>query len=138
MERLTIGREVRRAQAPAGASPRPREEERSFGAWMGRVATGALAGVAAVAPLLPGGRLVELAAGSLRSLTQKAPPQLAGGGESQIDQMWQMQDDNQLMNLQYLQLQQKMQADHRQFSAMSNLMKARHDTAKAAISNMHV
>ena len=42
----------------------------------------------------------------------------------------------QSFNLQYLQLQQKMQGQNRQFTMISNIMKVRHDTAKAAINNM--
>ena len=39
-------------------------------------------------------------------------------------------------NLQYLQLQQKMQQDNRQFTTVSNIMKTKHDTAKATINNI--
>ena len=39
-------------------------------------------------------------------------------------------------NLQYLQLQQNMQGQNRQFTAVSNIMKVKHDTAKAAINNI--
>ena len=48
----------------------------------------------------------------------------------------QLQELNQSFNLQYLTLQQKMQADNRQFTALSNIMKTKHDTAKNAISNV--
>ena len=47
-----------------------------------------------------------------------------------------MQEMNQSFNLQYLQLQQKMQSDNRQFTLMSNIMKTKHDTAKNAINNV--
>lgn len=47
-----------------------------------------------------------------------------------------MQEMNQSFNLQYLQLQQKMQADSRQFTLLSNIMKTKHDTAKNAINNV--
>lgn len=39
-------------------------------------------------------------------------------------------------NLQYLQLQQNMQQQNRQFTLVSNIMKVKHDTAKAAINNI--
>lgn len=39
-------------------------------------------------------------------------------------------------NLEYLQLQQDMQAQNRQFTLVSNIMKVKHDTAKAAINNV--
>ena len=48
----------------------------------------------------------------------------------------QMQEMNQSFNLQYLQLQQNMQAQNRQFTMMSNIMKTKHDTAKNAINNV--
>ena len=48
----------------------------------------------------------------------------------------QMQEMNMSFNMQYLQLQQKMQSDNRQFTLMSNIMKTKHDTAKNAINNV--
>ena len=48
----------------------------------------------------------------------------------------QMQEMNQTFNLQYLQLQEKMQAENRQFTALSNVMKTKQDTAKNSLSNL--
>jgi hypothetical protein len=48
----------------------------------------------------------------------------------------QMQEMNMSFNLQYLQLQQKMQSENRQFTTISNVMKTKHDTTKAAINNI--
>ena len=48
----------------------------------------------------------------------------------------QMQELNMSFNMQYLVLQQKMQADNRQFTTLSNIMKTKHDTAKNAINNV--
>ena len=42
----------------------------------------------------------------------------------------------QSFNLQYLQLQQNMQRQNRQFTLVSNIMKVKHDTAKSAINNV--
>lgn len=109
-----------------------------FGSFMGKIADGALAGVAAVAPLLPGGELVKVAANGLRGLSADGAGGLGDARGDQLDKMWQMQQDNQVFNLQYMHLQQAMQSDNRHFSTMSNLLKARHDTAKAAINNMRV
>lgn len=39
-------------------------------------------------------------------------------------------------NLQYLQLQQQVQADTRQFNLISNIMKTKHDAAKNALNNV--
>ena len=40
-------------------------------------------------------------------------------------------------NLQYLQLQENMQRESREFTALSNVMKVKHDSAKSAIDNIH-
>jgi hypothetical protein len=39
-------------------------------------------------------------------------------------------------NLQYLQLQEKIQQDTRQFNLVSNIMKTKHDAAKNALNNV--
>ena len=48
-----------------------------------------------------------------------------------------MQEMNQSFNLQYLGLQQKMQADNRKFTLMSNIMKKKHEKAREVINNVH-
>jgi hypothetical protein len=48
----------------------------------------------------------------------------------------QMQEMNQNFNLQYLQLQEHMQQDSREFTAMSNVIKTKSDTAKNSLSNL--
>src|SRR5262249_28367872 len=40
------------------------------------------------------------------------------------------------LNLQYLQLQEKIQIDSRQFNLVSNIMKTKHDAAKNALNNV--
>lgn len=60
-------------------------------------------------------------------------------GSSQQDLLNQTKDMQEMMasfNLQYLQLQEKMQAENRSFSTVSNVMKTKHDTAKSSISNV--
>ncbi len=47
-----------------------------------------------------------------------------------------MQEMNQSFNLQYLGLQQKMQADNRKFTLMSNIMKKKHEKAREVINNV--
>lgn len=67
-----------------------------------------------------------------------------GGGRgddakaSELERMHAMQRESQAFNLEYMALQESAQAENRRFTALSNLMKARHDTAKAAISNIRV
>ncbi|MBI5508846.1 MAG: hypothetical protein HY903_08845 [Deltaproteobacteria bacterium] len=59
-----------------------------------------------------------------------------GGPTDMMTAAKQMQELNMSFNMQYLMLQQKMQADNRQFTTLSNIMKTKHDTAKNAINNV--
>jgi hypothetical protein len=47
-----------------------------------------------------------------------------------------MQEAQMSFNLQYLQLQSQMQNENRSYTAVSNIMKTKHDTVKNAISNI--
>jgi hypothetical protein len=47
-----------------------------------------------------------------------------------------LQAESQAYNAQYLQLQEAMQRENREFTALSNVMKVKHDTARAAIGNI--
>lgn len=53
-----------------------------------------------------------------------------------LEAMARLQEMNMSFNLQYLALQNQMQAGNRRFTAISNIMKTRHDTAKNAIQNV--
>ena len=48
----------------------------------------------------------------------------------------QMQETQMSFNLQYLQLQSQMQHENRSYTAISNIMKTKHDTIKNSISNV--
>ena len=48
-----------------------------------------------------------------------------------------LQQEGQALNLQYLQLQEQMQQENREFTAVSNVMRVKHDSARNAISNIH-
>ena len=78
--------------------------------------------------------------GSFLGAQQGAGGQAAGGsGNSGLDMLnatKNMQEMAQSFNLQYLQLQEKMQSENRSFSTVSNVMKTKHDTAKSSISNV--
>ncbi len=56
-----------------------------------------------------------------------------GGGDSGIQQVMSQDADQ---NLYYLQLQEQISAESRGYSAVSNVLKARHDTMKNAIGNI--
>ncbi|HEX7427264.1 MAG TPA: hypothetical protein VF328_09995, partial [Mycobacterium sp.] len=45
-------------------------------------------------------------------------------------------ETNMSFNLQYLQLQSQMQHENRSYTAVSNIMKTKHDTVKNSISNI--
>ena len=51
-------------------------------------------------------------------------------------QLKQMQETQMSFNLQYLQLQNQMQNENRQYSTVSNIMKTKHGTVKHSISNI--
>ncbi len=60
-----------------------------------------------------------------------------GGGQGGLlEATRQMQETQMSFNLQYLQLQNSMQNDNRQFTMVSNIMKTKHDTAKNSIRNV--
>ena len=48
----------------------------------------------------------------------------------------QAQESQMSFNLQYLQLQSQMQSENRSYTAVSNIMKTKHDTVKNSISNI--
>jgi len=66
-----------------------------------------------------------------RSLVEYALGEIASGSATTA-----MQETQMSFNLQYLQLQSQMQNENRQYTAISNIMKTKHDTVKNSISNI--
>jgi hypothetical protein len=61
----------------------------------------------------------------------------ASGNQSQLlDATKQMQETQMSFNLQYLQLQSQMQHENRSYTAISNIMKTKHDNVKNSIGNI--
>ena len=58
------------------------------------------------------------------------------GGSAGLPGVQSLLQDGQASNLQLLALQQQIQDESQQFSTLSNVMRARYDTAKAAVSNI--
>src|SRR4051812_31482182 len=56
--------------------------------------------------------------------------------DSQLNATKHMQEIQMSFNLQYLSLQSQMQNENRQFTAVSNIMKTKHDTVKNSIGNI--
>jgi len=63
-------------------------------------------------------------------------PTAAAGGTSETASVEGALAQSQQFNLYYLQLQEQLSAENRAYSAMSNVLKARHDTVKNAIGNI--
>jgi hypothetical protein len=128
-----------------------RPEPGRFGAALKAAATGLARGVAATvelaAPYVPGATVLS---GAVRSAAAGAGlpgalrPDLGGaaqGGGSEEAELLEatraMQQEARTFNLQYLQLQEGMQRESREFTALSNVLKVKHDSAKSAINNIH-
>jgi predicted nuclease with TOPRIM domain len=70
---------------------------------------------------------------------EKSYDEMLANGTSQnelLDATKQMQETQMSFNLQYLQLQSQMQHENRSYTAISNIMKTKHDTVKNSISNV--
>jgi hypothetical protein len=147
---------------PTVARQTPRND---FGTVLARTAQEVVrTGAGVVAAIVPGGPAVSAAVASVSSVVSTAAssaPSVRGasvtaggtggtgssasatlGGTGQGDQ-WdllaaqkEMQAEGAKMNLAYMNLQNEMQAESRAHNAISNIMKVRHDSAKAAINNI--
>jgi hypothetical protein len=60
----------------------------------------------------------------------------AGSPSAEIQAMHAMNRESQSFNLQMLALQEEVQQENRRFTMLTNVVRARHDTAKGAISNI--
>lgn len=119
-----------------------------------RVSRAAEQGLRVASPLMPVGGIISAAlagstaaaaepavAGSTRGLSGAASPPIgpttAGSGYGEVmDATARMTELNAAFNLRYLQLQQQIQADTRQFNLVSNVLKTKHDAAKNALANI--
>ena len=115
-------------------------------------------GAGVVASLMPGSPMVSAAVASVGSVVSTAASSVrgasavsgpgggagsVGGGTTGQGEQWdllaaqkEMQAEGAKMNLAYMELQNQMQAESRAHNAISNIMKVRHDSAKAAINNI--
>ncbi len=101
-------------------------------------AAGAAAGVPG-APLLSaalrGGEAAGVAGAAGESPEAPGATGAGAGAEAGSD-MASVVKQSQEFNLYYLQIQESMSQENRRFSALSNVMKARHETSKTAIGNI--
>ena|SRR5689334_12520086 len=68
--------------------------------------------------------------------TAESPTAATAGGGNETASVEGALAQSQQFNLYYLQLQEQLSAENRAYSAMSNVLKARHDTVKNAIGNI--
>jgi hypothetical protein len=127
----------------------------SFGTILARgVQTALLAGANLLGPAAPAGIAVAASIGAAATAAGGSTvpgaaglAPLAGGAagplgapqstEAQLlAQQEAMRAHDRAFNLQYLELQRKVQEDQRQFSVATNLLKAQHETVKTAINNL--
>lgn len=101
---------------------------------------GGLGATGAYSGTIGGGSMAAMAGGtsSYGGYMDQVSSRAAGGDKSSQMMMatQQMQEMNQAFNLQYLQLQEKMQQEGREYTCLSNVMKAKNDTAKNSLSNL--
>jgi hypothetical protein len=108
-------------------------------------ATGAIAGApapgATVAGALPsavagGVGLPGAGTGAVGTTPGGAAVGTAVADGSDMATMQAMQRESQAFNMQLLALQEDVQQENRRFTTLSNVLRAKHDTAKAAVSNI--
>jgi hypothetical protein len=121
-----------------------------FAATLRSAMAGAAEGLAAAAGFaVPFGPAGMVLAGALRGVAQgvaasprpgaaggAAPPGAATSSGDAFEAARLLQAEGQSFNLRYLELQERLQRESREFTAMSNVMKVRHDAARAAIQNV--
>jgi len=100
-----------------------------------------VAGAASAAAGVPGAPLLSAAVrGPAASTSQFGTPESPGAvetvGTEPASDVSTILERSQAFNMYYLQLQEQMSTENRRFSALSNVMKARHETSKTAIGNI--
>lgn len=86
--------------------------------------------------LTTNGATVSSGVGSTSSSANATTGLASTSFSDMMSQTQQMAEFQASYNLQYLQLQEKIQADTRQFNLISNIMKTKHDAAKNALNNV--
>jgi hypothetical protein len=99
-----------------------------------------LKGVEKTTSVLPGGAIFSAAIREIRenTLSPQYPeaPLRRFQAEQDMENLLELQRQNQLFSMYYLNLQETLSRENRRFSTISNVMKARHETAKTAINNI--
>ncbi len=136
----TVARQTPRNDFGTVLAHTAREVVRSGAGVVASFAPGAPAVSAAVASV---GSVVASATSARSAAATSLPVGPGGASPSAQGEQWdllsaqrEMQAEGAKMNLAYMGLQNEMQAESRAHNALSNIMKVRHDSAKAAINNI--
>ena len=98
---------------------------------------GLLDGVEQAAGLVPGGGAVAAALRAGQRAQGAGTASISGGGTTQTtSDPESVLAGSQAQAMELLEMQQQISMEQRQFQTVSNVMKARHDTAKAVIQNV--
>ena len=135
--------EVRQTEPRATPPPATRRFRDALGSSAGAL----LGGVEAAASLVPGASAVTAAvrggsagvggaSGAGGGQRPEGPGAPGGDGSAEGSSVEDALRASQDQNLYYLQLQEQMSAENRRYTALSNVLKARHETAKNAIGNI--
>jgi hypothetical protein len=120
----------------------PGRFERALRGAAAGLAEGVATGLDLAAPFVPAGNVLSAAvrtagAAALGADTGGATAGAGTSGDGDVISATRaLQQQSQSFNLEYLQLQEDMQRESRTFSALSNVMKVKHDSAQAAIQNI--
>jgi hypothetical protein len=101
----------------------------------------ALPGGAVLAAAVRGSADAAAARGAASAAAPGADPTSPSGGSGAAASgderdLWELTRQSQELNLLYLQLQEEMSRESRRYTTLSNLMKTRHETARAIIANV--
>lgn len=133
-----VGDHVQIRNTQARVTPRPASDR--FRDALGRGATELLTGVEQLAGLAPGGSAITAAvrgaAGNGNAPGGGGQTAEGPGGATPESPMSSALMDSSSQSMQLLELQQQISMEQRQFTTVSNVMKARHDTAKSVINNV--
>lgn len=120
------------------ARPTPRPAAQRFRDSLDEGGEVLLDGVESAASLVPGGPVATAAVRGARAAAGGAgggvgsPEGPAAAGPGPDDPVASLRDET----MRYLELQQRVSAENRRYTALSNVMKSRHESAKAAIHNI--
>jgi len=130
----------------------PKPEAGSFSDVLKKGSSALLEALGEATTLLPGGGFVAAAArlgkgmesagavaaaaSGVLSGEDPAAPGTADLPDSEFSDLWKLQKEGQLMNMEFLKIQESISRENRTFTTLSNVLKARHETTRNAIGNI--